>query len=72
MVSLAEQDDHALSPAAIQSRFPKPVEGKSIEFAFDLIWAADTQTLAYDLLASGGDLLLVNPEAILAEKDKDG
>lgn len=64
--------DHTLALSAVQSEVLKLVGGKPIEFAFNSISAADTQTLAYDLLAPGGDLLLVNPEAITAEKKKDG
>lgn len=64
--------DRTLAPSTVQSEVLKLAGGKPIEFVFDPISASDTQTLAYDVLAPGGDLLLVNPEAISAEKKKDG
>ena len=64
--------DRALPPDAIKAELPKLTGGKPIEFVYDAISLADTQALAYDVLAPGGVLLLVLPDAIPPELKKEG
>lgn len=64
--------DRTLPSAAIESEVSKLVGGKPIELVYDAISHADTQPLAYDILAPGGHLILVLPDLVLAEKKKEG
>ncbi|KAI0366166.1 GroES-like protein [Pilatotrama ljubarskyi] len=64
--------DRSLSTQAIQSELAKITQGKPIDLVFDTISVDDTQLLGYDVLAPGGNLLLVLNETIPAEKKKEG
>ncbi|KAI0324755.1 GroES-like protein [Cubamyces sp. BRFM 1775] len=64
--------DRSLAPDAIKAELPKLTGGKPIEFVYDAISLADTQALAYDVLAPNGVLLLVLPDAIPPELKKEG
>lgn len=60
--------DRTLPSATIQVEVAKLAGGKPVEYVYDSISSAETQQLGYEVLAPGGDLVLVNPEAISAEK----
>ncbi|KAI0351749.1 GroES-like protein [Trametes cingulata] len=60
--------DRSLPAEAIQRDLIKLVGGKPIDFILDAISVEETQVLAYDVLAPGGDLLLTLPDLIPAEK----
>ncbi len=62
--------DRTLPPATIQAEVAKLAGDKAIEYVYDSISSAETQQLGYEVLAPGGDLVLVNPEAIPAEIKK--
>ncbi|RPD54128.1 GroES-like protein [Lentinus tigrinus ALCF2SS1-6] len=64
--------DRKLPPSAILSEVQKLIGNKPIEYVFDAISLADTQSLAYDVLAPGGTLFIVLDEKIPAEKKKAG
>ncbi|KAI0351751.1 GroES-like protein [Trametes cingulata] len=63
--------DRSLSPAAIKLELPKLTQGKPIELVYDAVSIADTQALAYDVLAPGGHLLIVLAENIPQKKEGD-
>lgn len=56
--------DRSLAPDAILSEIQKITGGTPIEYVYDAISLADTQSVAYQALAPGGVLLLVLPAAI--------
>ncbi|KAI0656639.1 GroES-like protein [Cubamyces menziesii] len=62
----------SLSPAEIKNEVVKLTEGKPIEFVYDTISHADTEALAYEVLAPGGVLVIVLPDLIPAELKKEG
>ncbi|KAI0671357.1 GroES-like protein [Trametes maxima] len=64
--------DRKLSHDEIVSEVAKITAGKPVEYVYDAISLADTQPVAYDVLAPGGSLLLVLPDSIPAEKKKAG
>ena len=67
--------DRSLPPSDILHELPKLTGGKPIVLAYDAISTGKTtQHLAYDALASGGGLVVVDPWhlEILAEKIKEG
>ncbi|KAI0655761.1 GroES-like protein [Cubamyces menziesii] len=64
--------DRSLAPPETKRELAKLTEGKPIEFVYDAISLEDTEALAYDVLASGGVLVLVLPDVIPAELKKEG
>ncbi|RPD72435.1 GroES-like protein [Lentinus tigrinus ALCF2SS1-7] len=64
--------DRKLPASAIISEVQKLAGNKPIEYVFDAISLPDTQSLAYDVLAPGGTLLIVLFEKIPVEKKKAG
>ncbi|EIW57183.1 GroES-like protein [Trametes versicolor FP-101664 SS1] len=62
--------DRTLPSDTIQAEVTKLAGHKPVEYVYDSISSAETQQLGYEVLAPGGDLLLVNPQAIPAEKKK--
>ncbi|KAI0649514.1 GroES-like protein [Trametes meyenii] len=63
--------DRKLSHDEIVREVSKIVAGKPVEYAYDAISLADTEPIAYDVLAPGGSPLLVLPDVIPAEKKKE-
>ena len=64
--------DRSLPAPALISSVHALAGGQPIEYVFDAISLADTQALAYDVLAPGGTQIIVLNEAIPAEKKKEG
>ncbi|RPD59715.1 GroES-like protein [Lentinus tigrinus ALCF2SS1-6] len=64
--------DRKLPASAIITEVQKLASNIPIEYVFDAISLPDTQSLAYDVLAPGGTLLIVLFEKIPAEKKKAG
>ncbi|TBU25010.1 GroES-like protein [Dichomitus squalens] len=66
--------DRNLPASQILAELPKLTGGKPLEFVYDAISLADTQSLAYEALAPGGSLVIVLPELIPSElkKSSDG
>ncbi|KAI0326573.1 GroES-like protein [Cubamyces sp. BRFM 1775] len=64
--------DRSLAPAEIKSELNKLTQGKPLEFVYDAISLVDTETLAYEVLAPGGNLVLVSPDVIPKELKKEG
>ncbi|TFK82276.1 GroES-like protein [Polyporus arcularius HHB13444] len=64
--------DRKLPASSILSELQKLAGGKPLEYAFDAISFADTQTLAYDALAPGGTLFIVLNDEIPEGKKKAG
>lgn len=64
--------DRSLPPAEIKNEILKITNGKPIELVYDAISLADTEPLAYDVLAPGGVLIIVLPDVIPAELKKEG
>lgn len=64
--------DRSLAPDEIKRELAKLTQGKPIEFVYDAISLADTEAIAYDVLAPGGVLVLVLPDVIPAELKKEG
>ncbi|KAI0822569.1 GroES-like protein [Trametes gibbosa] len=64
--------DRSLPSDAILAEISKIAGGKPVEYVYDAISLADTQQIAYDVLAPGGHLLIVLPLSIPAEKIKEG
>ncbi|RPD59714.1 GroES-like protein [Lentinus tigrinus ALCF2SS1-6] len=60
--------DRKLPASAIISEVQKLAGNKPIEYVFDTVSIADTQSLAYDVLAPGGTLLILLNDEIPAEK----
>ena len=60
--------DRSLPAPALISSVQALAGGQPIEYVFDAISLADTQALAYDVLAPGGTQIIVLNEAIPAEK----
>ena len=60
--------DRSLAPEQILAEVKTITGGTPVEYVFDAISLADTQALAYDVLAPGGTLIIVLNEAIPAEK----
>ena len=63
--------DRSLPAPSILSEIKQITGGKLVEYVFDAISLADTESLAYDALAPGGTLILVLDDVIPAEKKKD-
>lgn len=61
--------DRRLSTSAIVSKV-KEVTSEPVEVIFDAISIASTQETAYEILASGGKLVLVHPSSIPQDKVK--
>ncbi|KAI0787305.1 GroES-like protein [Fomes fomentarius] len=64
--------DRALPSDGILAELAKITGDRPLEYVYDAVSLADTQTLAYDALAPGGSLVLVLPDQIPAEKKKEG
>ena len=64
--------DRSLPAPALISSVQALAGGQPIEYVFDAISLADTQALAYDVLAPGGTLIIVLNEAIPAARKKEG
>ncbi|KAI0760988.1 GroES-like protein [Trametes elegans] len=64
--------DRALSPGTVKGEVARLAGGKPVELVYDAIALADTQQLAYEILAPGGTLVLSLPDEIPAEKKTDG
>lgn len=64
--------DRSLSPAEIKSELTRLTQGKPLEFVYDAISLENTEALAYDVLAPGGNLVLVSPDVIPKELKKEG
>ncbi|KAH9894859.1 GroES-like protein [Cubamyces lactineus] len=64
--------DRSLPPAEIKNEILKITKGKPIDLVYDAISLADTEPLAYDVLAPGGVLVIVLPDVIPAEFKKEG
>ncbi len=64
--------DRKLPASFILHELQKLAGGKPLEYVFDAISAADTQTLAYDALAPGGTLFIVLNDEIPEDKKKAG
>ena len=60
--------DRTLAADALLREVRARTSGAPLEFVFDAISLADTQALAYDVLAPGGTQIIVLNEAIPAEK----
>ncbi|KZT64341.1 GroES-like protein [Daedalea quercina L-15889] len=59
--------DRKLSPEAIQAEIRK-ITSKPLKTIFDAAGLPETQNLGYDLLASGGTMAAVRPDAVKPEK----
>ncbi|KAI0749263.1 GroES-like protein [Daedaleopsis nitida] len=66
--------NRSLAPEAILSEVQKITGGTPIQYVYDAVSLADTQSIAYQALAPGGVLLLVLPDAIPEDlkADADG
>ncbi|KAJ8495265.1 hypothetical protein ONZ51_g1817 [Trametes cubensis] len=64
--------DRSLPPDAIKRELAKLTQGKPLEFVYDAITNTDTASLAYDVLAPRGALVLVLPGALPASLRKEG
>lgn len=66
--------DRSLAPDTILSEIQKITGGTPVEYVYDAISTADTQSIAYQALAPGGALLLLWPDAIPEDlkADADG
>ncbi|KAI0656640.1 GroES-like protein [Cubamyces menziesii] len=64
--------DRSLPPAEIKCELVRLTQGKPLEFVYDAISLEDTEVLAYEVLAPGGNLVLVSPDVIPNELKKDG
>ena len=63
--------DRSLAPEDTLREVQK-IAGKPIEYVYDTIGTAETQVLAYDALAPGGTLVLVQSSALPEDKLKAG
>ncbi|KAL1940198.1 hypothetical protein VTO73DRAFT_9149 [Trametes versicolor] len=64
--------ERTLPSSSIEAEVSKLVGGKPVELVYDAISHADTQQLAYDILAPGGHLIIVLPDLVPAEKKNAG
>lgn len=71
MLSLGATHVINRSSADVASEITKALNGTPVKFILDTISLKDTQTLAWDLLSSGGTLVLVLPPEVDADKYKD-
>ncbi|OJT14980.1 Enoyl reductase LovC [Trametes pubescens] len=62
--------DRTLPFTTIRAEVAKLAGDKPIDYVYDSISTAETQQLGYEVLAPGGDLVLVHSEEIPAEKKK--
>ncbi|KAI8972240.1 GroES-like protein [Trametes punicea] len=64
--------DRSLSADDILSKLEGLTDGKPLEFVYDAISLPETMPLAYQALAPGGGLVIVQPDVIPAEVKKEG
>lgn len=64
--------ERTLTSSSIEAEVSKLVGGKPVELVYDAISHADTQQLAYGILAPGGHLIIVLPDLVPAEKKNAG
>lgn len=63
--------DRNVSGSALASEISVITQNAPIKYVADTISLADTQQIAYDLLAPGGQLLVVLPSEIKTTKEKE-